>query len=363
MSFTAVDHGMMARALQLAELGLWSTSPNPRVGCVLVRDGQIVGEGWHQKAGEPHAEVHALRAAGELARGATAYVTLEPCSHYGRTPPCAEALIAAGVSRVIAAMSDPNPLVAGKGLSMLEAAGITTASGLLKNEARELNIGFVARMTRGRPWLRLKAAASLDGKTALNNGVSQWITGSAARRDGHAWRARACAILTGIGTVRDDDPQLLVRDVETGRQPLRVIVDSRLETPLTAKILQGGGPVLIAGAVEDVAKAAALRAQGADVLILPNAEGKVELKSLLEELARRGLNEVHAEAGFKLNGSLLREGLVDELLLYLAPCLIGHAASGLFNLPALSSLADKQHLQIRDLRQVGEDIRIIARPA
>lgn len=361
MSFSAVDHGMMARALQLAERGLWTTSPNPRVGCVLVRDGQIVGEGWHEKAGEAHAEVHALRAAGELARGATAYVSLEPCSHYGRTPPCAEALIAAGVSRVVAAMRDPNPLVAGRGLAMLQAAGIETACGLLENEARELNIGFVSRMTRGRPWLRLKVAGSLDGKSALNNGVSQWITGPDARRDGHRWRARACAILTGIGTVRDDDPSLTVRDVETSRQPLRVVVDSRLETPLTAKILQGG-PVLIAAAVEDVAKAEALRAAGAEILILPNAAGKVELPDLLQALGQRGINEVHAEAGFKLNGSLVREGLVDEFLLYYAPCLIGHNAAGLFNLPELSTLEGKQKLQIRDLRQIGEDIRIIARP-
>ncbi len=361
MSFSAVDHGMMARALQLAERGLWTTSPNPRVGCVLVHDGKIVGEGWHEKAGEPHAEVHALRAAGELARGATAYVTLEPCSHHGRTPPCAEALIAAGVSRVVAAMSDPNPLVAGQGLAMLRAAGIETASGLLESEARELNIGFVSRMTRGRPWLRLKAAASLDGKTALNNGVSQWITGPDARQDGHRWRARACAILTGIGTVRDDDPQLNVRAVATTRQPLRVVVDSKLETPLTARILQGG-QVLIAAAVDDEKRANLLRSAGAEVLVLPNAAGKVELKDLLEELGRRGINEVHAEAGFKLNGSLLREGLVDELLLYLAPCLIGHAASGVFNLPELATLDGKRRLQIRDLRQVGEDIRLIARP-
>lgn len=361
MSFTAVDHGMMGRALQLAENGLWTTSPNPRVGCVLVRDGWIVGEGWHEKAGEPHAEVHALRAAGPKARGATAYVTLEPCSHHGRTPPCAEALIAAGVSRVVAAMTDPNPLVAGKGLALLQVAGIETSSGLLENEASELNIGFVSRMTRGRPWLRLKAAASLDGKTALNNGVSQWITGPEARRDGHRWRARACAILTGIGTVRDDDPQLNVREVDTPRQPLRVVVDSKLETPLSARILQGG-QVLIAGAVDDVARQAALRAAGAEVLILPNAQGKVELKTLLEELGRRGINEVHAEAGFKLNGSLLREGLVDELLLYLAPCLIGHDASGLFNLPELTSLDGKQRLQVRDLRQIGADIRVLARP-
>jgi diaminohydroxyphosphoribosylaminopyrimidine deaminase/5-amino-6-(5-phosphoribosylamino)uracil reductase len=360
MSFSAVDHGMMARALQLAERGLWTTSPNPRVGCVVVRDGEIVGEGWHEKAGEPHAEVHALRAADDKARGATAYVTLEPCSHYGRTPPCAEALIAAGVSRVVAAMTDPNPLVAGKGLALLQAAGIETASGLLENEARELNIGFVSRMTRGRPWLRLKAAASLDGKTALNNGVSQWITGPDARRDGHAWRARACAILTGIGTVRDDDPSLTVRDVVTTRQPLRVVVDSRLEISPTARLLQGE-PVLIVGAIENAEKMALLRSTGNFVEILNNGAGKVDLKALLELLAQRGINEVHAEAGFKLNGSLLREGLVDELLLYLSPCLIGHDASGLFNLPELTRLDGKQRLKIRDLRQLGEDIRLIAR--
>ena len=360
MSFSAVDHSMMARALQLAERGLWTTTPNPRVGCVLVRDGWVVGEGWHEKAGETHAEVHALRNAGPRARGATAYVTLEPCSHYGRTPPCAEALIAAGVSRVVSAMSDPNPLVSGKGLALLAAAGVATSCGLLETEACELNIGFVSRMTRGRPWLRLKTAASLDGKTALNNGLSQWITGPDARRDGQRWRARACAILTGIGTVRDDDPQLNVRDFETTRQPLRVVVDSRLETPLTARILQGG-PVLIAGAVENSEKIELLRSTGAEVLIFPNAAGKVELKDLLNELGRRGINEVHAEAGFKLNGSLLREGLVDELLLYLAPCLIGHDASGLFNLPELTSLDQKHLLKIRDLRQVGENIRVLAR--
>ena len=360
MSFSAVDHSMMARALRLAERAMWTTTPNPRVGCVLVRDSWIVGEGWHEKAGEPHAEVHALNAAGRRARGATAYVTLEPCSHHGRTPPCAEALIAAGISRVVVAMTDPNPLVAGKGLALLAAAGIETACGLLETEARELNIGFVARMTRGRPWLRLKAAASLDGKTALNNGLSQWITGPDARRDGQRWRARACAILTGIGTVRDDDPLLNVRDLETTRQPLRVVVDSKLDTPLTARILQGG-PSLIVGAVENAEKIELLRSTGAEVLIFPNAAGKVELKDLLDELGRRGINEVHAEAGFKLNGSLLREGLVDELLLYLAPCLIGHDASGLFNLPELISLDQKRQLKIRDLRQVGENIRILAR--
>jgi diaminohydroxyphosphoribosylaminopyrimidine deaminase/5-amino-6-(5-phosphoribosylamino)uracil reductase len=362
MNLRAEDFRHMAHALQLAGRGLWTTSPNPRVGCVLVRDGEVVGEGWHERAGEPHAEIHALHQAGERARGATAYVTLEPCSHHGRTPPCAEALVDAGVRRVVAAMQDPNPLVAGRGLLRLQEAGIDTACGVLADEARELNIGFVSRMERGRPWLRLKAAASLDGKTALNNGVSQWITGPDARRDGHRWRARACAILTGIGTVRDDDPRLDVREVETARQPLRVIVDSRLDTPPQARILQGGGPVLVAAAHDDPVRAASLRAAGAEILVLPNPAGKVELPALMQELARRGVNEVHAEAGWKLNGSLWREGLVDELLLYLAPCLIGHQAAGLFNLPELTSLDGKRCLQIRDVRQVGADIRVLARP-
>lgn len=360
VAFSAADHAFMAAALRLAERGLTTTSPNPRVGCVLVKDGAVVGQGWHERAGLPHAEPLALQAAGAAARGATAYVTLEPCSHHGRTPPCADALIAAGVVRVVAAMADPNPLVAGQGFDKLRRAGVETACGLLENEARELNIGFVSRMTRGRPWVRLKAAASLDGKTALNNGVSQWITGPEARRDGHRWRARACAILTGIGTVRDDDPQLTVREVETTRQPLRVVVDSKLETPLTARLLQGGN-VLVAGAVDDRVRIAALGAAGAEVFVQPNAGGKVDLAALMAELARRGINEVHAEAGCKLNGSLLREGLVDELLLYLAPCLIGDDAQGLFNLAALTSLADRRHLAIRDLRQIGGDIRVLAR--
>ena len=366
MSFSAIDHAMMARALQLARRGLYTTSPNPRVGCVIASGADVLGEGFHERAGESHAEIRALNAAGERARGATAYVTLEPCSHHGRTPPCADALRAAGVVRVVAAMEDPNPLVAGKGLAVLRAAGIVTERGLLEDEARELNIGFVSRMTRRRPWVRLKAAASLDGKTALNNGLSQWITGEQARRDGHAWRARSCAVLTGIGTVRDDDPQMTVRHVETTRQPLRVVVDSRLETPLSARVLDGASndaPVLIACAIEDPARSAALRARGAQVVLLPNSAGKVELVALLAELARRGINEVLAEAGFKLNGSLLREACVDELLLYLAPCLIGEAAQGLFNLPELATLGDRRELRIVDLRRVGEDIRILARPA
>ena len=362
MHATADDHRWMARALELAERGLFTTTPNPRVGCVIVRDGRCVGEGWHVRAGEPHAEVHALAMAGEAARGATAYVTLEPCSHHGRTPPCAEALVRAGVGRVVAAMEDPNPLVAGRGLARLREAGIATLSGVLEAEARELNLGFVSRMTRGRPWLRLKAAATLDGKTALENGVSQWITGDDARRDAHRWRARSCAVLTGIGTVRDDDPQLNVRAIPTDRQPLRIVVDARLDTPLNAKLLDGG-PVLIAGAIDDPARIAALRHRGADVVILPNQGGKVDLPALLAELGRRGINEVLAESGFKLNGSLLREGCVDELILYLAPALVGDAARGLFNLPAMESLADKRRLAFRDVRLVGGDLRIVARPA
>ncbi len=360
MSFAAADHEFMARALRLAERGLFTTTPNPRVGCVLVKNRCVVGEGWHERAGEPHAEVYALRAAGESARGATAYVTLEPCSHHGRTPPCADALIAAGIHRVVAAMADPNPQVSGNGLEKLRAAGIVAEVGLLAAEARELNIGFVSRMERGRPWLRLKAAASLDGRTALESGESQWITGPYARRDGHRWRARACAILTGYGTVRDDDPRLNVRDIETSRQPLRVVIDSRLETSPTARLLQGG-KVLVVGAADDALRAAALRAAGAEVLLMRNAGGKVDLAALLEELGRRGMNEVHAEAGFKLNGSLLHEGLVDELLLYLAPSLIGGASRGLFNLPALTSLAEKRALQWRDVRQIGPDLRVMAR--
>jgi diaminohydroxyphosphoribosylaminopyrimidine deaminase/5-amino-6-(5-phosphoribosylamino)uracil reductase len=365
MNFSAADHGFMARALQLAQRGLFTTTPNPRVGCVLVRDGRIVGEGWHEKAGMPHAEAAALTAivgAGGTAKGATAYVTLEPCSHFGRTPPCVDALIEAGVVRVVAAMPDPNPLVAGQGLAKLAAAGIAVASGLLAAEAHELNIGFVSRMTRGRPWLRLKVAASLDGKTALNNGVSQWITGAEARRDAHAWRARSCAVLTGIGTVKDDNPRLTVREVTTTRQPLRVVIDSRLETPLDAAVLEGGN-VLIAAAQDDAGRSAALRARGAEIVILPNAQGKVELADLLQEFGRRGINEVLVEAGTRLNGSLLREGCVDELLIYQAPILLGDAARGMFGLAEITDLAGARRLNIIERRVVGADCRIRARLA
>lgn len=358
--FSAADHGYMARALRLAGHGLYTTSPNPRVGCVLVRDGRIVGEGWHVRAGEAHAEVNALRAAGDAARGATAYVTLEPCAHHGRTPPCVDALIAAGIGRVVAALEDPNPRVAGRGLAQLRAAGIPASCGLLSTEAAALNVGFIARMTRGRPWLRMKMAASLDGRTALANGLSQWLTGPAARRDGHRWRARACALLTGSGTVREDDPQLTVRDIDTGRQPLRVVVDSRLEIAPTARILAGGG-TLVACAEADAGKAAALRARGAEVLTLPDAAGRVDLPALLAELGRRGINEVHAEAGSALSGALLHAGLVDELLLYLAPCLLGDNARGMFALPALASLEGRVRLRIDEARMLGPDLRLCVR--
>lgn len=364
--FRADDHGYMARALRLAESGLYTTAPNPRVGCVLVNNGQVVGEGWHRRAGEAHAEILALQAAGERARGATAYVTLEPCAHHGRTPPCCDALLAAGVGRVVVALADPNPLVAGRGLAALREAGVRVECGLLAGAAHELNLGFMARMTRGRPWLRLKMAASLDGKTALNNGCSQWLTGPEARRDGHRWRARAGAILSGIGTVQHDDPQLNVRGVdgidEKFQLPLKVIVDSHLQLSPTARLF-GDGQVLVVCALAESKKADSLRCRGAEILALPNADGHVNLTALLGELAVRGINEVHAETGAGLGGVLLAQDLVDELLLYLAPSLLGDAARGLFKLPELTSLADKRTLNLRDVRLVGNDLRLLARLA
>ena len=352
------DSQWMALALRLAERGLFTTSPNPRVGCVLVKDGKVVGEGWHERAGEPHAEVHALRAAGKLARGATAYVTLEPCSHHGRTPPCADALIAAGVKRVVAALQDPNPLVAGRGIARLRAAGIEVDSGLMEATARELNIGFVARMSRGMPWVRSKIAASLDGHTALNNGTSKWITGEAARSDVQHWRARSCAMLTGVGTVLADDPLLNVR-IESGRQPLRVILDSQLRMPPAARILGGGALIYTASA--DTAKCAALQQKGAEVVQLPGTNGQIDLSSVLRDLAQRGCNEVLVEAGRTLNGALLQAGLVDELVLYLAPQLLGDAARGMADLGELTQLQQRVELHWQDVRQVGGDLRIVAR--
>lgn len=357
--FTDADRSYMARALELAERGLYTTTPNPRVGCVIVRDGAVVGEGWHARTGEAHAETIALAAAADRAQGSTVYVTLEPCDHFGRTPPCSDALARAKVARVVAAMPDPNPRVAGKGIEKLRAAGIAAESGLMEDAARELNIGFVSRMTLGRPWVRMKIAASLDGKTALSNGKSQWITGPEARRDGHRWRARACAVLTGVGTVKDDDPQLTVREVETPRQPLRVVVDSRLETPPSARILGNG--TLFAAAARDEARADALEARGAEIVVLPNEGGKVDLDALMRELARREVNEVHVEAGHALNGSLLNENLVDELVVYLAPNILGDKAHGMFRLPDLTDLSARHELELKEVRTVGNDIRIIAR--
>ena len=359
--FSADDHRFMTQALRLAERGLYTTAPNPRVGCVIVKDGKTVGEGWHERAGQPHAEVHALRQAGEAARGAEVYVTLEPCSHYGRTPPCANALIEAGVASVAAAMTDPNPLVAGQGLRLLEERGIPTRSGLLESEARELNKGFVSRMTRQLPWVTAKIAASLDGRTALANGASNWITGSAARSDVQRWRARSCAILTGIGTVLADDPQMTVRELEIGRQPWRVVVDSHLRIPLDRKILQGSN-TLLACLTGQADKASTLREMGVTVLELPEENGHVSLQALLQELARRDVNEVLVEAGNVLNGAMLQQGLVDELLLYFAPTLLGSDARGMFGLEPLTAMSQRLDLELLALDRVGQDIRVRARP-
>jgi diaminohydroxyphosphoribosylaminopyrimidine deaminase / 5-amino-6-(5-phosphoribosylamino)uracil reductase len=353
--FSAFDHAMMRRALELAKRGLYTTTPNPRVGCVLTKEEKIVGEGWHERAGGPHAEVVALEKAGSEAAGSTAYVNLEPCNHHGRTPPCVNKLIQCKVKRVVAAMRDPNPQAAHGG-EALSAAAIKFEHGLMEDEARELNIGFVSRMTRGRPWVRLKVAATLDGRTALPDGKSQWITGAEARRDGHRWRARACAILTGIGTVRADDPRLTVREIETQRQPLRVIVDSRVETPENARILEGGGVLIFSGKGGKAPR-------GAELVTLPNESQKVDLPRMLEELARRGVNELHVEAGLRLNGSLAREGCVDEYLVYLNPSFLGDAAQGMLDLPAFDSLEGRLKLKLLSLERLGGDLRILARPA
>jgi diaminohydroxyphosphoribosylaminopyrimidine deaminase/5-amino-6-(5-phosphoribosylamino)uracil reductase len=351
----------MREALALAEQAIGLSDPNPRVGCVIVAaDGSVLGRGHTQEAGGPHAEIMALRdaaARGADVRGATVVVTLEPCAHHGRTPPCADALVEAAVGRVVVAMQDPNPLVAGQGLARLAAAGIDVLSGPLGAEAHELNIGFVSRMTRGRPWLRMKAAISLDGRTALANGVSQWITGDAARLDGHAWRRRAGAVLTGVGTVLDDDPRLDVRLVPTARQPLRVVVDSRLQTPPGARILAPPGSTLLVAAVDDPARRDALAARGVEIAFLPGARDKVDLDALLVELGRRGINELHVEAGEKLNASLLRAGLVDELLVYVAPRLLG-SGRGLAALGPFERLSESLDFRIVDTALLGGDLRI-----
>ena len=356
----------MHEALSLAEGAIGLSEPNPRVGCVIVAaDGRVIGRGHTQEAGGPHAEVMALRdlhARGESPAGSTVYVTLEPCSHHGRTPPCCDALIEAGVARVVYAIGDPNPLVAGQGAQRLRAAGIAVESGPLADESRELNIGFFSRMQRARPWVRMKAAVSLDGRTALNNGASQWITGAAARADGHAWRKRAGAVLTGVGTVLDDDPRLDVRLVPTARQPLRVIVDSRLETPPAARILDAPGPVLIYAAAPDDTRRAALLERGAEIVLAAGPNGKVDLSAMLADLARRGINELHVEAGHKLNGSFVREGLVDEYLVYIAPRLLGIGRE-LAAFGPLERLEDAPALRWHSVTPIDGDLRVLARPA
>ncbi len=369
----APDYAYMARALQLAQLGLYTTDPNPRVGCVLVRDGELIGEGWHRRAGGPHAERHALAAAGERARGATAYVTLEPCAHHGRTPPCADALVEAGVARVVAAMTDPNPLVGGKGLRRLEEAGIDVEVGVLEVQARALNPGFIKRMTSGLPWVRCKLAMSLDGRTAMASGESQWITEQEARRDVQRLRARSSAILTGVLTVLADDPSLNVRldpaqlsgvdDGQGVRQPVRVILDSSLRTPPGARMLKLPGQTVVLSADDHREHAAALEAAGARVVVLPkDGGGRVDLRSALEFLAGEEINEVLIEAGPTLSGAALAAGLVDELVVYVAPHLMGDGARGLLSLPGLARMRDRVPLEIRDLRLVGRDIRITASP-
>jgi len=360
----------MRLALSLAQAAATTAPPNPAVGCVVVdRAGRLIGMGRTQQTGGAHAEVMALRDAaahGAGTQGATAYVTLEPCAHHGRTGPCCDALVQAGVGAVVASIADPNPLVSGQGFARLRAAGVQVRTGPLADEARELNLGFFSRMIRHRPWVRLKAAASLDGKTALENGISQWITAEPARADGHGWRARAGAILTGVGTVIDDDPRLDVRLVPTERQPPLVIVDSRLQTPPDARLFDNQRKVWIYAAQRDEARAAALEARGATISCLPNAGGKVELGDLLDDLARREVNELHVEAGHKLNGSLMREGLVDEILLYLAPKFIGDGmgiASGAHPGGPLTELAGALALEFRGIEAIGCDLRILARVA
>jgi len=355
--FSTADYTHMAQALRLAERGLYTTDPNPRVGCVIVRDGEVVSEGWHERAGEPHAEVHALRQAGERARAATAYVTLEPCSHHGRTPPCADALLNAGVARVVAAMVDPNPKVAGQGLARLEQAGIETSVGLLEAEARQLNPGFISRYTRGRPYVRCKLAMSLDGRTALASGESKWITGEAAREDVQRLRARSSVIVTGINTVLADDPRMNARVPFECKQPDRLVLDSTLRIAPDAQILKQKGHAWIATASHDVGKRE-LEQEGVGFIDLPLANGELDLHDLLKQLNELQYNEVLIEAGPTLSGAFLTAGLIDELVVYMAPHLLGDGARSLFHLPLLEKMEQRVPLEIKDVRQVGSDIRL-----
>jgi diaminohydroxyphosphoribosylaminopyrimidine deaminase/5-amino-6-(5-phosphoribosylamino)uracil reductase len=361
-TFTAIDHAHMAHALRLAERGLYTTHPNPRVGCVIAHGEQVIGTGFHQRAGEPHAEVFALREAGEQARGATAYVTLEPCAHHGRTPPCADALIAAGVSRVVIAAEDPFPQVAGRGIGKLRDAGIAVETGLMRDAARELNIGFFSRIERGRPWVRVKLAMSLDGRTALANGESKWITGEAARADVQRWRARSSAILTGSGTVLADDPRLTVRlpEGEAFTPPWRVLLDNRLRTPPGSHVLDGTAPTLVLHNEQYAPMDA--RFQAVELAVVAEQGGAMDLHAAMAELARRHVSELHVEAGPSLCGSLFAAGLVDELLLYIAPVLLGDSARPLLGLPALGDMAARWKLRTLDRRVLGDDLRLQLRP-
>jgi diaminohydroxyphosphoribosylaminopyrimidine deaminase / 5-amino-6-(5-phosphoribosylamino)uracil reductase len=360
-TFSAEDHRFMARALQLAARGLCSTRPNPRVGCLIVRDGRIVGEGWHARAGEPHAEVHALAQAGGQARGATCYVTLEPCCHAGRTPPCTEALLQAGIAEVVAAMVDPNPRVGGGGLQGLKQAGVDVRSGLMAAEALALNVGFCQRMRSGRPWVRAKLGVSLDGRIAMASGESKWITGEAARADVQRWRARSGAILTGVNTVLADDPALTVRDPALAAalpaQPLRVVIDSRLRSPPSARVRTGAGPCLLIGASDGEGHTA-----DGTIEHCAGHDGRVDLSAALQLLGRREINEVLVEAGPTLTGALMQHGLIDELILYIAPRLLGDDALPMIRLPGLAMLGAAPTMQRSELRVVGDDLCLVLRP-
>jgi len=361
MTITSDDARFMARALQLARRGLYTTDPNPRVGCVIAKNDEVIGEGWHVRAGEPHAEIHALEQAGRHAHAATVYLTFEPCCHQGRTPPCTDALIKAGVQRVVVAMRDPNPKVAGKGLETLEQHGVTVQTGLMERQAEDLNPGFIRRMKNKRPFVRVKLAASLDGRTAMADGESKWITGEPARADVQRWRARSSAIMTGVSTVLLDNPSLNVRDLDIGRQPLRVVLDSTLRLSPDARMLRVEGETLVVTGNQDADKAERLRAAGAEVVVMATAERTIDLDGLMRHLAVREVNELLVEAGATLCGALLKADLVDELVLYYAPHIMGDGARGMFHLPELAIMANRIPLEIMDVRAVGQDWRVIAR--
>jgi diaminohydroxyphosphoribosylaminopyrimidine deaminase/5-amino-6-(5-phosphoribosylamino)uracil reductase len=361
--WTDEDRRAMSRAFALAQRGLYSTDPNPRVGCVLLRDGQIVGEGWHERAGEAHAEVRALAAAGAAARGATAYVTLEPCNHQGRTGPCSLALMEADVARVVFALQDPNPLVSGAGAARLRQHGITVDGGLMAAACEELNPGYVRRMRTGMPYVRVKLAASLDGHTALASGESRWITSKQARKDAQTFRARSSAIVTGVGTILTDDPALNVRIDDSDRQPLRVVLDSQLRTPADARVIDREGRVLVVGVSDDAARRKSLELQQVEVQVLAAVDGRPDLAAVLAMLGKRGMNEIWVEAGPMLAGAFVRARLFDELVVYIAPSLLGAGARPLLDLPPLQHLEEKMSLRFTDCRSVGDDLRITAVPA